>query len=300
MDVLAFLLPPVLGGLIALSTNWLAIRMLFRPHREKRLFGFKLPFTPGLIPKERERITKKLAEAISTRLLTPEVLEQELSDSKLWQLPDITIGEALQKFDLSDTAKLVEASGSKIKQAAEALLPKAIEAIQDMQEKYPALDKKLEELTAKVIEENAGRFMSMFVSKEKVYTSLRNGLLEYLADEENRDIIKEKLFDAIDSALANETVQKALTEKILSFNLKHGLGTMYTHEQHTVNRVLGVIAAYLAANMPIQAMIENKMAQFEVEEAEEIILSVAGRELRAIVLLGGVLGFFIGLLAVLL
>jgi len=43
-------------------------------------------------------------------------------------------------------------------------------------------------------------------------------------------------------------------------------------------------------------MIENKLASFDVAEAEEIILSVAGRELKIIVMLGGVLGFMIGLI----
>ena len=72
-----------------------------------------------------------------------------------------------------------------------------------------------------------------------------------------------------------------------------------TKEKHAVERVLGIVAGYLAEHMPIQNMIENKIADFDMAEVEDIILSVAGRELRVIVMLGGVLGFLIGLLAVL-
>jgi len=44
--------------------------------------------------------------------------------------------------------------------------------------------------------------------------------------------------------------------------------------------------------------VERKMASYDVKEAERMILSVVGRELKVIVLLGGVFGFIIGLLSV--
>ena len=48
---LSFLLGPIIGGVIGYSTNWLAIKMMFRPHKAKYIFGMKIPFTPGLMPK---------------------------------------------------------------------------------------------------------------------------------------------------------------------------------------------------------------------------------------------------------
>ncbi|MBU4541424.1 MAG: DUF445 family protein, partial [Firmicutes bacterium] len=53
-----FFIGPILGGIIGLITNGIAIRMLFRPLKAIRVFGLTLPFTPGLIPKEKERIAK--------------------------------------------------------------------------------------------------------------------------------------------------------------------------------------------------------------------------------------------------
>ena len=41
---------PVIGGIIGLITNGLAIKMLFRPYKEIYIGKFRLPFTPGLIP----------------------------------------------------------------------------------------------------------------------------------------------------------------------------------------------------------------------------------------------------------
>ncbi len=48
-----FLIASIIGGIIGYLTNWIAIKMLFRPYEEKRIFGMKVPFTPGLIPKEK-------------------------------------------------------------------------------------------------------------------------------------------------------------------------------------------------------------------------------------------------------
>ena len=65
---------PLVGAVIGWCTNWIAIKMLFRPHTEKRIFGIKLPFTPGLIPKGRGKLAKTLGGTLGANVLTPEVL----------------------------------------------------------------------------------------------------------------------------------------------------------------------------------------------------------------------------------
>ncbi|MCT4686821.1 DUF445 family protein [Vallitalea sp.] len=69
---------PIIGAGIGYSTNWLAIKMLFRPYTEKRVLGIRLPFTPGLIPKERERVAKSIGEVIQDYLLTDKIIVNEL------------------------------------------------------------------------------------------------------------------------------------------------------------------------------------------------------------------------------
>lgn len=68
-------LPPVAGGVIGYFTNDLAIKMLFRPYRAIKLGGRALPFTPGLIPRNQNRLAQKVSDAIMTSLLTPEELQ---------------------------------------------------------------------------------------------------------------------------------------------------------------------------------------------------------------------------------
>ncbi len=73
-----FIIPILVGSIIGYITNWLAIKMLFRPLCEKRIFGIKIPFTPGLIPKERSRIAKSVGEAVGEHILSPDVISKAL------------------------------------------------------------------------------------------------------------------------------------------------------------------------------------------------------------------------------
>lgn len=78
MNIYSFWLlaaPPVLGGVIGYFTNDIAIRMLFRPYRAIYIAGRKLPFTPGLIPRNQERLAQRISNAIMGSLLTPEELQ---------------------------------------------------------------------------------------------------------------------------------------------------------------------------------------------------------------------------------
>lgn len=84
------IVPMMVGGIIGYITNWLAIKMLFRPHKEVRILGLKLPFTPGLIPKESKRVAKSIGETVGENLLSPKVITDALSkpenseNIKLW------------------------------------------------------------------------------------------------------------------------------------------------------------------------------------------------------------------------
>jgi len=297
VNILNFILPPLMGGAIALFTNWLAIVMLFRPHREIRVFGKCLPFTPGLVPREQGRLAKKLAEAISTRLLTPEFLADELSDMSVWELPDMTVGQILEAMGVD--GDLAAPLGGRMKEVVDSLLPKAAVILAEFPEKHPDIDEKLAEFTYKIVDENVSKFAGLFISKGKIYKSIKDGATSYFADEANHAEIREKLHAAIDALFTNENAQRIITEKIYAFHIKDGLSEILQKEKHAVQRVLAVFAGYLAEHLPIEAMVESKIAAFDVAEIEEIILAVAGRELKMIILLGGILGFMLGLLLVL-
>ncbi len=81
-NVLVWVLPPLLGAVIGYVTNALAIRMLFRPYTQWRILGLPVPFTPGVIPRQRDRLAESIARMVSQKLLTPEILLGHLRESR--------------------------------------------------------------------------------------------------------------------------------------------------------------------------------------------------------------------------
>ncbi|MCM1989886.1 DUF445 family protein [Oceanirhabdus seepicola] len=101
------LLTGLIGALIGYVTNWLAIKMLFRPYKEVRIMGIKVPFTPGLIPKEKARIAKSVGNGIGDHLLTEETIQEHLCGEKVdnairtWM--NIKIKELIEKKETLKT-----------------------------------------------------------------------------------------------------------------------------------------------------------------------------------------------------
>lgn len=74
---LAWAQPILLGALIGIGTNWIAIRMLFRPQR--RVLGV----IQGVIPANRERIAAQIAHGVASQLLDRETIRRAVHESDL-------------------------------------------------------------------------------------------------------------------------------------------------------------------------------------------------------------------------
>jgi len=131
----------------------------------------------------------------------------------------------------------------------------------------------------------------MFVKKDKMYPRLKEWLVNYLADEENCALLRTRLHEAIDQYTSANPAND-MHEKILTMHFNEVFALL------PLEKILTMAATFIAKHLPIAEMVEQKMATYDVAEAEAMILSVVGRELRIIVLLGGVFGFLIGLLSI--
>ena len=67
----------IIGAAIGGVTNHLAIKMLFRPHNAIYIKNWRVPFTPGLIPKRRDELAKQLGLTVVNYLLTPETFRKK-------------------------------------------------------------------------------------------------------------------------------------------------------------------------------------------------------------------------------
>lgn len=74
-----YLLPPLLGAVIGFFTNAVAIKMLFRPYRRYKIGPLKIPFTPGVIPRNRGSLAESIAEMVSRELLQADIVQSHLA-----------------------------------------------------------------------------------------------------------------------------------------------------------------------------------------------------------------------------
>lgn len=75
-EVGLIIVPPVAGGVIGYFTNDIAIKMLFRPYKPLYIARQRIPFTPGLIPRNQANLAQRVANTIMGSLLTPEELQK--------------------------------------------------------------------------------------------------------------------------------------------------------------------------------------------------------------------------------
>jgi uncharacterized membrane protein YheB (UPF0754 family) len=71
------------AAIIGYITNYLAIKMLFLPRREWKVWGWRVPFTPGLIPKRKGEIAASLGRVVSDYLVTADGLKEVLQQPEL-------------------------------------------------------------------------------------------------------------------------------------------------------------------------------------------------------------------------
>ncbi len=79
---LKYITPPVIGAFIGYLTNRIAIKMLFRPLKTWKIFGIRVPMTPGVIPAKRGELAKNMGEVVGDHLLTSEEIAKGLSEDE--------------------------------------------------------------------------------------------------------------------------------------------------------------------------------------------------------------------------
>ena len=291
MTYIALLASPLAGAIIGYFTNCLAIRMLFRPHRPVYLFGIRIPFTPGLVPKEQARLAKKLAEALGDKIITPEALAKELMLSpllntgaeevkKVMRKKMTKAAEYIQQFKHTqpDMAAPVKNGFEKSKN------PQYFNEFWETDKtnfkwNCHTIDQKGAELVKKIIQDNTGKLASMFLDSNKIYSSIKESVLEYLTQEESLEMMADKIDEYIDQICLLKPEEDQKKALVLSAFKK--------------------MATHVASHIDIKMIIESRIKEFDPAEIENLILSIVQRELHMVMAMGGVLGFIIGWIPVL-
>lgn len=97
-QLLIIMLMIIIGALIGGFTNFLAICMLFRPHRTIYIGRWRVPFTPGLIPKRKEELAEQLGHLVSNHLVTKEAVAGKLFDPHFKREVHLRLQKAIERW----------------------------------------------------------------------------------------------------------------------------------------------------------------------------------------------------------
>ena len=121
-DAITVLFGALAGGV----TNRVAILMLFHPYESPELFGRRVGWLQGAVPKNRERLARTIGNTIGTKLLTPADVAAELQDERLRETFElqlrILLGELLDGEKPSISELLPESALSEVRRILEMLL----------------------------------------------------------------------------------------------------------------------------------------------------------------------------------
>jgi uncharacterized membrane protein YheB (UPF0754 family) len=297
-DIVRFVAPVALGGIIGAFTNYIAIKMMFRPYSEKRLFGFVVPFTPGIIPKRQNDLAKAIGRVVSDNLVDADgISKMLLSDETIGKL-ESKIDEMIHSLQTNENSLRVffsnyageERVENLIKRVNDNLVSKIDGIVSDEKigltiaaSAMSALDERIGDGFMGMITKNA----LTDTIKDKITPKLAN-LINDVMRGDGRKMILSIVDDEIDR-FANGSVASWAAgmsdEKIES--LKRDVVKLYSEKVKTeLPRLLRTI--------DISKIVEDKIQSMDMPTVERLVLDVANNELYMLVWLGGLLGAIIG------
>ena len=220
--VLPFLIPPIAGAIIGYVTNAIAIKMLFRPLGEKRLFGIRIPFTPGILPKQRHILAQSIGRMVERELLTPEILRERLSRGEVIEsLKNIITDHA---YPQASKAIIAFLNNREIRETMESqfriMITKTVLEMNLLQRFFVSAgqyDKTIEDKIPLIIDELVNQLEKIFESeegREKIINAIENELSKTF-----RENPEQKLKNILENILKTINVKTLVSERIDSLDM---------------------------------------------------------------------------------
>ena len=289
-------LRPLIGAGIGYVTNWIAVKMMFRPLKPVKIGKLTLPFTPGIIPKNKERIAKAIGNTISNNLLTENTLTESL------------LSEEKQKF----IRESIERKIYEISNEEEITIKEKIQDYID-EDLYSKTTKFIKNKLTNIIidtlkEEDIGNLVAKQIeaaAKEKMQGSIlgifgANNLISKITDETAK-----KINEYIDEN-GKELISVIIMEKISEFEeeytsdiankIKNSEIDFISIIMNIYNKIIEENISKVLNAIDISKVVEDKINSMNMLELEKLILEIMNKELKALVNLGAIIGFVLGLL----
>ncbi len=323
MEYLKIIIPILVGALIGYCTNYIAIKMLFRPQKPIYVFGKKLPFTPGVIPKNKSRIAAAVGNAVGQNLFTNQDIVNAITESGLKNNlsekimdtafnTDSSIKDYIDKYysekssenddliqtelskevdyDASDYDDVIieETDYDKIKnKVSDVITSKILGAFEKID-----LNAMVSQIASKTLAEKVkGTMMEMFLNESTVSAMsapIGNAIAEYIKNHGEEIIYP--LVDAEVASFMEKPVSENLDELGLDTNiLESAVNKLF---DTAVSKCGSMISEYI----DIPGIVESKINKMDVSELEELVMQVMKNELQTVINLGALIGAVIGII----
>ncbi|PTG05555.1 DUF445 domain-containing protein [Staphylococcus chromogenes] len=371
--VLIILGMTLIGALIGGVTNMIAIKMLFHPFKAYYIFGKRIPFTPGLVPKRREEIASKIGQVVEEHLLTESLIREKITSEAMHtsiyntvqqqitalQSDKVTLQSLVQDFhiDLHEKTetwikhflnerlnkKYLEIENEQI----ETLVPQNL--MHTIDEKVLQIDEVILKRARYYISSDKGyhdifemietffneksrilSMLQMFMTKEAIAERVQAELLRLSEHPKAKRILKTQIQekyqrlksmpirDIVTKDQINDKLEKFIEECISHLQIKQKMHTplnrlvpdMFTYlKSEGAEKLTAFIISTLAKRLTsifkkvnIAGLVEEQINRFDLDYIERLIFEIANKELKLIMLLGfilgGIIGFFQGLIAI--
>lgn len=295
MNGIEILAGPAIGAVIGYCTNYIAVKMLFRPLKPVKIGNKTLPFTPGIIPKGQKRMAKALGTAVGEHLLTRQDLEQMLLSDEVKHTVVQSVAGGIQKIQNSEDTLETFLGHYVEKEDYEAMkgnLENFItEKITDGLEKMDVGAIIAQEGAKEVKEKFQGTMVSMFLNDDLIQSiavPIGNKVGEYIR-ENGREKIHPLVVGEVAAAESRPVSQWLEAVPMGEEKIRELVADIY-------EKFVGEKAEELAEKFHVAQVVEDKINEMDVLELEHLLLGIMKKELNAVVNLGAVIGFIIGLL----
>ncbi|MFW6287493.1 MAG: DUF445 domain-containing protein, partial [bacterium] len=239
-------------GFIGYITNVIAIKMVFKPYDEKRLLGVRIPFTPGVVSKEKSRFAHSIGKFIDQELLNHDTIRKTLLNKKA-KLTEV-FTDSLSRENYLLPRELLKNNNDNISKYTLNLLKKnkssGINYIMSFLEKpvFSDEDQKMENLSGSLANSLTNYIESNI---EKNWTKISYLIIDYL--EKNKgtklsSILPNTMKTKMDKSIGNYLEEKIdFTIDLLSDNTNKPDSSALSK---LIDRVYGNIKSYQISDFP--------------------------------------------------
>lgn len=292
MSVIQMLIGPLVGALIGYCTNWIAVKMLFRPLNPVKLFGKTLPFTPGVIPKNKDRLARVAGKAVGESLFTEDDLRKVFTnDTTKEKVVEKMYSMVTNDSFVEGTAKqwgydvIGEVKTEELKERFGHFLAERIVIAFDRCD----LKAMISELGGPFLREKINNPMiAMFIS-DSLVSSLAGPLSEGI-----KGYVKGQGSDMVYQMVQNEVNNLCDTEISELINPGQHADTVKAALGNVFEMAIEKLVPVILKEVNIPGIVEEKISAMDVYMLEELVLSIMKNELDYIVRLGALIGLVIG------